>query len=253
MNSSCRQMKKKKARKLRVRFTFILFVLGLLVSGGCGMYRSARDWRIFSVSEIVVRGVAEEYVTRVADASGIRRGSSMLELNSREITRRLESLDFVRKAHIRRRPPGRVVLDISGRKPFALVNGSVVVGDDGREVSSDVKGLDLPDVECPLRKGKGGLKSVDPELLQQAFLALAVVKSFGVKRVNVTRLDGVRVLLTDGTLLRLGSGRFGEKSKMIALVLRDLKERERKVSTIDARFDSQILVLKQKSLRSRKN
>ena len=253
MNSSYRHLKRRKARKLRARFVFILFVLGVLISGGCGVYRSARDWRIFSISEIVVRGVGEEYVARVADASGIKRGSSMLELNLRDIARRLEALDFVRKVHIRRRPPGRVVLDVSGRKPFALVNGSVVVGDDGRMVSSDVKGLDLPDVECPLREGEGGLKGVDPELLQQAFLALAAVESFGVKRVDVTSLDDVRVLLTDGTLLRLGSGRFLEKSRRIGLVLRDLKERKTKVSTIDARFDSQILVLKQKSLRSRKN
>ena len=253
MNSSCREMKRRKARRLRVRFTFILFVLGVLISGGCGVYRSARDWRIFSISQIVVKGVGEECVTRVADASGIKRGSSLLELDSREIARRLEALDFVRKVHIRRRPPGRVILDISGRKPFALVNGSVVVGDDGRLVSSDVKGLDLPDVECPLKKGKGGLESVDPELLQQAFLALAAVESFGVKRVDVTSPGDVRVRLTDGTLLRLGSGRFHEKARRIGLVLRDLKERMRKVSAIDARFDSQILVLKQKSSDSRKN
>jgi len=253
MNSSYRQVKKRRTRKLRVRLILILFVLGLLASGGCGMYWRARDWRILSIGQIVVRGVGEEYVTRVADASGIKRGRSMLELNLREIARRLESLDFVRKAYIRRRPPGRVMLDILGRKPFALVNGNIVVGEDGRAVSSDVKGLDLPVVDCPLRKGEGGFESVDPGLLQQAFLVLAAVESLGVKRVDVTNLDDARVLLADGTLLRLGSGRFCEKSRMIALVLRDLKERNGKVSTIDARFDSQILVLRQKSLRSRKN
>lgn len=242
MNSSYGHMKKKKARKLKARLTFVLFFLGILVSGGCGMYKRARDWRIFSISQIVVRGVGEQYVTRVAEASGIRRGRSMLELNPREIAKNLDSLDFVKKVYVRRRPPGRVILDISGRRPFALVNGEVVVGADGRKVSLDVTGLDLPNIECPLKKSERGFKTVDPELLQQAFLALAATKSFRVKRVDVTGLDDVRVLLTDGTLLRLGSGRFSEKSRMIALVLRDLKERKSNVSVVDARFDSQILV-----------
>jgi len=234
--------KRRKGKKLRARVFLIIFVLGILTSAGCGIYRRARDWSVFSIHTIVVRGVNEELIPRVIDVSGIRKGSSILELNTPDVVNRLESLDFVRSACVRRRPMGKVILDILKRQPFALVNGRLIVGGDGVEVRADPKSSDLPDIVCSIKKNRDGLKSVDQEQLRQAVLVLDMLKDLGVRRVKLSESDDVDVVLTDGTVIWFGASGFSKKYAMVDLVLKDLRHTSKRFSLIDARFSSQILV-----------
>ncbi|MFQ5906191.1 MAG: cell division protein FtsQ/DivIB [bacterium] len=235
---------KRRGRKLRARVLLVILVLGILASAGCGIYRRARDWSAFSIRTIEVRGVSEEQIASVIDVSGVKKGSSILRLNRLEVVNRLKSLDFVRNACVRRRPMGRVVLDILTREPFALVNGRLIVGEDGVEVRTDPKNSDIPEIACSVKKDRNGLKRVDREQLKRAVLILDVLKDLGVRRVSLSESDDVNVLLTDGTVIRLGASGLAKKYAMVDLVLKDLKRSRKKFSLIDARFSSQILVKK---------
>lgn len=244
MKENRKHRKKRAARRLGARFLLLLVALGILASVGCRIYRHAKTWSVFSIQEIVVRGVEDELVPRVIQASGIKKGASILTLKPPKIAGKLESLDFIRRARIKRRPAGTVILDLTRRTPFALVNGNVIVGEDGREVFTDVNDYGLPHVSCPVKKDESGARCVDPEGLQLAHHVLRTAKSLAVKEIDVSNLNDVQVILEEGTRVRLGVGSYARKSSMAALVMNDLRRTSTQFSGLDARFASQVLVVR---------
>jgi cell division septal protein FtsQ len=234
--------RRKRLKKLFGRTLILLFACGILLIAGCGAYRRARDWSIFSIRSVVVRGVAEELVERVREESAIRLGTSMFELDRKLVSRRLKSLDFIRDVRIGRRVSGKVVLDVLEREPFALINGEVVVGKDGIEVKTKALDLDIPGVKCELRDDGRGRRSVNPDLLHQAVLVLSIAGELEVKRIDMSHPEDLVLVLGDGTVIHLGRGGFPEKLAMVSLVIADREENDKKFRRVDARYSQQILV-----------
>lgn len=232
----------RRRKKLWGRTLLAFLACGILAIAGCGAYRRARDWSIFSVRSVSVRGISEELVSCVLEAGAIKTGTSMLDLNRELIRRRVSSLDFVRDVRIRRRPPGRVVLDIIKREPFALINGDMIVGKDGREVRTGVDSSGLPRITCTLKSGSKKERSVDPDLLQQAVLVLDMARDLGVAELDMSRPEDLQAVLDDGTRIRLGRGGFAMKLPMVSLVIDNLRDNGRRFRQIDARFCHQIIV-----------
>jgi cell division septal protein FtsQ len=232
----------RRPKKILGRALLVFFACGILLIAGCGAYRRARDWSIFSIRSVTVRGLPGKLAASVVEASAIEIGTSMFELDFELVSRRLRSLDFVREVRVRRRPSGRVILDVFERKPFALINGRVIVGEDGIEVEARGEELDIPEITCPLEDDGRGRKSVDTDLLADAMFVYGMVGDFGVERIDVSKPENLMLVLEDGTTIHLGRGDFGEKLSMVSLVVADRKEVGKKFSHIDVRFCRQVLV-----------
>jgi cell division septal protein FtsQ len=235
---------RKKNRRKRVlgRALLALFAIGIVTVAGCGAYRRAKEWSVFAVRTVVVRGVREDLVTRVVDASGIKEGVGMLDLDVALVRRRVESLDFVERAGVGRRPPGKVVLRILTRKPFAIVNEQIVVGKDGREVLSMPAEPDLPRVICPIKRIGKERRGVDPAVLGEAVLLYNMAGNLNPKKVDASQSDDFRLIVEGGISIRLGSGGFAEKLKMVSFTLENLNRMGCRFSQLDARFASQVIV-----------
>ncbi len=237
-----RRKKKSRRKKIMGRAFVALLAIGVVTVAGCGAYRRAKEWSIFAVRTVVVRGVGEDLVTRVVDASGIKEGVGMLDLDVGLVRRRLESLDFVERAKVGRRPLGKVVLRVLARRPFAIVNEQTVVGRDGREVLSIQAEPGLPRVVCPIKKLGKDTRGVDPGVLGEAVLLYNMAENLKPEKVDASRGDDFRLILEGGAAVRLGSGGFAEKLKMVSLILEDLNRTGRRFSQLDARFACQVLV-----------
>jgi len=233
---------RRRSRKILTRTLLAFFASGILVIAGCGAYRRARDWSIFAIRSVVVRGVTGELAPRVIEASAIETGTSMFELDLELVSRRLRSLDFVRGVRVRRRPVGRVILDVRKRVPFALVNGKVVVGEDGVEVQDDGGELAVPEIACMLENDGRGRNMVDPDLLDQAVSVFEMARELGARKIDMSHPEDLVVLLDDGVHIHLGRGDYREKLEMVSLVIGDARENNRKFSRVDARFSRQILI-----------
>ena len=242
MRKALRERRRKRYRKLLGRTLLVFFACGVLLIAGCGAYKKARDWSVFSIRSVAVRGVAEELADKVIEESAIKLGTSMFELDRELVSRRLRSLDFVREVRVRRRVLGKIVLEVLEREPFALINGEVVVGKDGVEVEADKQDLDLPAIECPLMDDGRGRKSVDPDLLRQALAVRGMARGLRVKRIIMSRPEDLVLVLEGGTVVHLGRTGFREKLAMVSLVIADREGTGKKSRSIDARYSQQILV-----------
>jgi cell division septal protein FtsQ len=244
LNRSREAQIRRRSRRILGRTLLAFFACGVLLIAGCGAYRKVKDWSVFSIRRVAVRGVPSQLASSVVEASAIKTGTSMFELDRELISRRVRSLDFVKEVRIRRRPSGRVILDVLKREPFALINGSVIVGEDGVEVKAHGETPDIPELTCPLEDDGRGRKSVDSDLLSQAVFVLGMARELEVKRIDISHPEDLLVVLENGASVHLGRGDFREKLSMVSVVIADRKESRKKFNHVDARFNRQVLVSK---------
>jgi cell division protein FtsQ len=203
----------------------------------------ARHTPLLAVRSVEVEGTRRLEEEAVRAAAALAPGVNLLELDVAATEARLARLPGVRRVHVVRHLPDRVVLVVEEREPYALVNA-------GGLAWVDAEGFL---VDRPSRPGAPALPiltgvevpaaAAGPSDRLRAGLALLHTLQAGPERLvgRVSEIDlgaphGPVLYLVDGVEVRLGTDPGPERLARLDGVLAELDGRGERVLSIDLRF-----------------
>lgn len=153
-------------------------------------------------AHVAVAGVSDAREAEVIAVAMPEGRTSLLSADPYEIRTRVQSLDWVAHARVKRRWPGDVVIEVERRAAFARwqENGAISVIDSAGERLLAERAVDHP--ELPLVVGAGASHAAAPllralEELPQVRQRLAALVRVGERRWNVELASGVTVALPE--------------------------------------------------------
>ena len=214
-----------------------LLLVAALGAGGVGITRSP----LFEITGVRVEGITGPKAVLVKDTAQIARGQNLMSANLDSALARTEALPWVADAHIRRVPPSTVVIEVTPRKPIAILAGSagswlvdrngVVIADAAEqplphvEMSSDVAPLPGDTVTDPAAQNALGLYEALPRDMRGSLLAVEAVGAQTVRvEVALDRLVPGRYRAGRTTWVRMGAAKdVGEQVVVLRALLDQLR------------------------------
>lgn len=187
---------------------------------------------LFEVRQITVRGNVLLPARQVVAASGITLGTNIFRVQLAEAQARLKGLALVKDARLRRDLPGTVIIEITERRPLALVNirGRYwSVAEDGVPLREEPLGTRaLPLITGVAPEGPGLTRALS---ILAAFPGQAVAE---LSEIHV-RPDRYLVAYTlEGIEVRLGTAEKPEAQGLMLLnILQAVRREGRPVTYID--------------------
>jgi cell division protein FtsQ len=242
---------RRRARRLVV--TAALGALALVIVGALGV---SAHWALtsprFGVAGVDVVGVRRLTTEAVAEASGIVPGENLWRLDARAVEERLLGLAAVKEARVERQPPNRVVLTVTEREPYALVQA-------GRMHWVDSQGVDLgvaPRAVAPVLPiisgvdpaSLGGARQPAGRGLEAGLALLRLLEGSRsrllnrISEIDAGRPEGPVLVLLDGMEVRLGHEGWDARLARLQGVLAQLEASKGSATTIDLRFRDQVVL-----------
>jgi cell division protein FtsQ len=194
------------------------------------------------VRDIRVVGGRHTTAEAIGRAAGVTPADNLLTLSTEHVAQRATSLPWVRRARVERILPGTLVVSIKERRPaliLAVGTRRFTLDARGRVLERGTARAGLPVLTAfeadrvrpgdRVRTGPAGaaikaLRSLRPALRDSVVAAFA------------PSLERISFSLTDGTLVRFGAAeRLTAKNRVLAALLRRLKQEERYFSYVDVR------------------
>ena len=125
----------------------------------------------FQVSDVAVSGARHASPQQVAEASGIRPGSSVFTVNGAAVRQHLDSAVWIRSSQVTSQLPGRVEIAVDEWQPVAVFQarqgGAVFLDEQGRILGPAGGGAAaLPQIQGPASDLTAGRRAIDPRLLR---------------------------------------------------------------------------------------
>lgn len=242
--ADARKRKLNKIRaKRRLRVTSIAGVVALVLLGAYAIYQS----HLFDINEISVSGTVHLNRDEVIKMSGVRKGQSLLKISSGEISDRILKSPWVKSVKVNRRPFQTLALEVTERKPFAIIsarNGFFYMDDEGRTIEKvgSLGTTSLPrivDAVVDVRIGErissealsnaiACLKSLDPDLKSQ------------VATLSVSSTDKLFIYTRDNVEILYGRAEEVEKKNQVIKAI--LAQKKGKLIFMDVRTVSNPIV-----------
>ena len=236
----------KKRRRSRLRRGLI--AAGLLAAATAASYgiERGRVWLTaegrFPITEVRVEGNDLLWEGEVFEAARVERGTNLFRLDTDGVERRLEEWEWIRKARVRRRPPGTVRIEVEEARPWLLLageEGAFFVDREGNDFPTLGKEerIDLPLLDDPAaRRGE-----VVP-LLAAEFPPEAdwISRRAAEVRIGENGAVAFREMRFDARV-RFGADRFARKASRLAAVLREWERTGRGFGELDLRFRDQAI------------
>lgn len=192
-----------------------------------------------TVQEVVVEGRRNTPIEFIRSALGVTRGDPLLGFSLDGARDRLQTIAWVQRAHVERHLPGRIVIRLEERQPFAIWqnNGRFVIIDrEGKTVASE--GLDQFG-PLPLVVGGGAdrtaaaihdLVAADPELAE---------RTQALVRINDRRWN---IRLHSGTDIMLPEGAEAAAIERVSELQREARILDRPLAAIDLRMPDRLVL-----------
>ena len=181
------------------------------------------------VTEIRIEGREKTSLAAIADALQIRKGQPTLAFSVGTARDRLQKINWVQAASVRRQFPGTIVVEIVERRPFAVwqLDGKFVLIDKAGATVTDSDVATFAD-ELLLLVGPGAPLAAAGlmEALQTAPLLrsrIAAAIRVGDRRWNLQMKNGVEVMLPEGAEMR-ALAKLVELQASTALLDRPLRQ-----------------------------
>jgi cell division protein FtsQ len=246
-----RRRLRRRARRLVVTAGLVALAAGILGAAGAGVYWALTSPR-FGVAQVDVTGTRQLTVEAIVEAAAIAPGENLWRLDGHAVVERLLTLPLVKEARLERRPPNRVVLAVTEREPYGLVQA-------GRLHWVDAQGVDLGVAPRAVAPTLPIISGVDPAALGgprqgagpglEAGLALLRLLDGSrspllgrVSEIDAGRPEGPVLVLLDGTEVRLGHEAWDERLARLQGVLAQLEASRGSATTIDLRFRDQVVL-----------
>jgi cell division protein FtsQ len=198
---------------------------------------------MLAVRCIEVRGATQLSVAEILQIARIEEGQNIFALDLPAVERRLREQAWIRRAHIQRVVPDRLVVEIEEQKPVAIVNleGLYFANAEGDIFKRAVPGenVDLPIVTGISREQFRG----DPERVRaqlrmairvlEAAAATACLNGNQVAEVQLDELLGATVVVDPRAVsFRLGAERPEDRLPLVCVVLNELSIRNLKAHVV---------------------
>jgi cell division protein FtsQ len=231
-----------------------LATVGSLIFLGFTAYRYFQHSGQLNVGEVRIMGCMNIVESELLDLAKVNFRSNLVNLDLREISRRLARHPWVERASVRRDFSGKaLIIEVQERVPRALIlldelylmdrNGEIFKKADPKEK------LDFP-VLTGLNLAEWKRKEPRAmELLQQAVELLDQMegrKIFTIREVSeihLSRKGGLTLYtLKEGIPIRLGWGDYGDKLNRLEKVLPDLRNKLRNVEYLALNYSKKVVV-----------
>lgn len=188
-------------RRLRLILAAMAIVSAVLL--GWGITRSP----LMAVQRVDVIGSHHTTVDQIVDASGLRRGQAMTDVDEPVVEARIRRLPWIARAHVARSWPRTVHITVMERVPAATVRAKtspwMLVDAGGRFLEN----RELPVDDLPAIEGTPPAVAPGGQLDARSLAVLKVATGIPADRVPVVRVVAVR---RDGTIeLRLATPPVG--------------------------------------------
>ena len=199
----------------------------------------------FRVQTVSVVGARRVDAQRVVAATGLQRGTPLLDVDPAAVATRVAGLPLVDAARAVRLPPGRVIVGVRERVARGLVAGAggaaFLVCGDGVPFAPAGPGpqADLPQLVTP---GHAIAGQADPALAEAATVAEAArAAGFAVAEVQIRGADGARdaSVRLHGLAAEVALGRSAGRDAALERLMKLMKQRPEWVAgatSIDVRF-----------------
>jgi cell division protein FtsQ len=209
---------------------------------------------MFTVRSIVVQGTRQTTVEEIIALAGAKTGVDIFEADLRAMAAAVNRHPWVAKARISRSFPSTLRIEVTERRPLALVASGELFAVDDRGVLLPIQNTqlltDLPlitglpvssaDLGKPLRGigATGLIQTLQILRSRQPNLAARISELRWLEEVGV-----VATLVGSGTQIVLGDRDFDARLDRLALVLRylDLRDRLADFRYLDTRFAGQVI------------
>jgi cell division protein FtsQ len=223
-----------------------LLLSALGVGLGFGAYRLVvfvRTSPVLTVRSIEVRGTINCRTESLLRAGQLQEGMNIFSVDSAAVAKKLRAHSWIRRAHVSRVVPDRIVVEVEEYVPVALINleGLYYLDAEGEVFKRLQPGeaLDLPILTGISREAY----HADPERARRRILeALGTLERLKkqsclagrrVAEIHLDELTGLTVLLDPGALaLRFGPGDLGNRLQLSCRVLDEIGRRRLKVHTV---------------------
>jgi hypothetical protein len=224
----------------------VVVALGIVALGG----REAHQWLIttdrFAAREVVVVGNSRAKVEEIRRAAHLDESRNVMSIDCEVAARAIERLPWVRTAHVTRRLPGHVEVQIVERTAVATVSaGSMYLVDDSGTVFKRCLPGDPNDLPVLTGVERADFER-DPEsareTLRDALALLADVEASTVgtpMRVDEIHREqtGDLSMVVDGAHVWLGRGPYRAKLTRLRIVLRELERRGLRANEVHLETD----------------
>jgi len=231
-----------------------LATVGSLAFLGFTTYRYFQHSGQLNIGEVRIMGCMNIVESELLDLAKVDFRSNLVNLDLREMSRRLAQHPWVERANVRRDFPGKaVIIEVQERVPRALIlldelylmdrNGEIFKKADPKEKLDFpiLTGLHLPE-----------WKQKEPrtvELLQHALEFLDQMegrKIFTlqeVSEIHLSKRHGLTLYtLTGGVPVRMGWGEYADKLNRLEKVLPDLRNRLKNVEYLALNYSKKVVV-----------
>jgi cell division septal protein FtsQ len=267
-----RYLRRKATQKLRkshsagrflgsaLRFTGKLIAVLAVLGLGTSIFVFAYSSEMFTLRQVTCHGCGHVDPARLENIIRDTFPSHILHINLVKLRTRLEQETWIRRAEIRRRLPGDLILYVVERSP------SVILEVDGDLMLADQEGilldrydpkygkLDVPVFKGVLGDSADGYRLYQQENSDRVTLGLKLLSELdrgspdfarSVSEVDISEKSNLRITLVDDAAeVNIGDRDFLKRFRILMANLpqyRELKTRYEEIASVDLRFDGQII------------
>jgi cell division protein FtsQ len=199
---------------------------------------------IFPVKHVVFTGNRHLTDDELEALACINGNESLITISNKQVSQNLLKSPWIRSVSVRKEIPGTLSLTIEEAMPFALLdmNGHLFLVDEKGKLLEELKGDSIPFLPIiagdPFKEREGF-----SEALKLARLMNDKGFSSEIEHIEIILRKPHELTVTlDGTVVKMGEGRYEEKLERLIELEEEIKNRGIPVDYIDLRFENKAIV-----------
>ncbi|MEW9122307.1 MAG: FtsQ-type POTRA domain-containing protein [Thermotaleaceae bacterium] len=201
---------------------------------------------IFSIEKVTVNGNTVLTEEEVVHMSGINIGNQIFKEKTSEIRGVLLQNPYIKEAHIKRRLPNRIIINIAERQEVALVpfmDVFLVIDEEGMVLKSEKESQHLKSIVGLQFDHFMEGEILDVEESETLKKALEIIKGIDKRGISISGLDvtnrnNMVIRLTENMICRIGDGtNMDYRLKLLDKILIDLASRDITRGVIDINYE----------------
>ncbi|MBN1290928.1 MAG: FtsQ-type POTRA domain-containing protein [Candidatus Latescibacteria bacterium] len=238
-----------------IRFVILIFLFSaVLWLVGRPVVRSIASHPVFNVRDVVVEGAQYLNEEEIIETASVELNANIYDIDIERISQSLQKTYTAEDFTIFRRLPHTIVIDITERKPVALLNMDSMVGVDENGVPLPHIGADLVE-SLPIITGIKSVSSLaDSTVRARLLTGLNMLNSISedapsvykrISEVDVTTTASMGISLVDnGIDVIIGDKDWKRKIPTLAKIINEVTRRDDSIKAVDIRFGEKIYVKK---------
>jgi len=199
---------------------------------------------VLPVKHIVFTGNRHLTDDELKAIAGVHTDQSLFAISNKKVSQMMLKSPWIRSVSIRKEIPDKLLFIVEEAEPLALLdmNTRLFLVDDRGKLLEELKDGSIPFLPVitgdPFKDGAGFLEAIKLAKLMN-------IKGFSSERDQIEIFAGKPHELTvtiDGTVVKMGSGKYEEKLERLVELEDELKNRGIPVDYIDLRFENRAIV-----------